>query len=125
MLEPAVIDILKKVDVIVSQRDIEAVHRIGKDSKRTIVHFVNRNDAEAALSSRTKLKGTNLFIEENFCPFLSKLGFMCRKLKREGFVFSTWMCNGSVFVKIKERDKPKLIKHPDELLTVYPSFDFS
>ena len=39
MMEPAVVDILKKVDVIVSPRDIEAVHKIGKDSKRTIVRF--------------------------------------------------------------------------------------
>ena len=57
MLEPAVVDILKKVDVVVSPREIEAVHRIGKNRQRTIVRFVNCKDAEAALNSRAKLKG--------------------------------------------------------------------
>ena len=27
-------------------------------------------------------KGTKIYIEENFCSFISKIGFMCRKLKR-------------------------------------------
>ena len=56
MLEHAVVDILKKVDVVVSPREIDAVHRIGKDRQRTVVHFVNRKDAETALNSRAKLK---------------------------------------------------------------------
>ena len=124
LLEPTVIDILKKIDVVVSQREIEAVHTIWKDRKRTIVCFVNRKDAVAALNSRAKLKGTNLFVEENFCPSLARLGFMWRKLKREEILFSTWMRNGLVFVKVKERDKPKIIKHTDELLTAYLDFDF-
>ena len=40
----------------VSPRDIEASHRIGKEKKQTIVRFVNRKDAEAVLTARSKLK---------------------------------------------------------------------
>ena len=125
MLKPTVIDILKEIDVVVSRREIEAVDRIWKDKKRTMVRFVNRKDTEAVLNSRAKLKGTNLFAEENFCASLATLGFMCRKFKREEILFSTWMSNGLVFVKVKERDTPKIIKHTDELLMAHPDFDFS
>ena len=131
-----VVDILNKIDVPVAPRDIQAAHRIGRYKERTIVRFVNRKDAEAALSNRRTLKdfdatsvglekGTKIYIEENFCPFISKIGFMCRKLKRGKHIFSTWMGMGRVHIKVREKDKPEIINHPDELITAYPGFEFS
>ena len=48
-LEEKVIEILDKIDVNVSSKDVEACHRIGKSknsSKTTIVRFVNRKHAK-------------------------------------------------------------------------------
>ena len=101
-------------------------HRIGRDKERTIVHFVNWKDAEAASNRSTSFDaGTKIYIEENFCPFVSKIGFMCRKLKRSKHIFSTWMGMGRVYIKVGEKDKPEIINHPDELITAYPGFEFS
>ena len=107
--------------------------RIGRGKERTIV---NRKDVEAAISKRSTLKvfdatsvgfetGTKIYIEENICPFVSKIGFMCRKLKRSKHIFSTWMGMGRVYFKVAEKDKPEIINHPDELITAYPGFEFS
>ena len=65
-IEPVVIKVLQQVNVPVSPRDIEASHRIGRDKKQTIVRFVNRMDAEAALSSRNKLKKLDFFFFMHF-----------------------------------------------------------
>ena len=131
-VESKVVDILNKINAPVCLRDIQAAHRIGRDKQRTIVRFVNRKDAEAAISNRSTLKdvdvtsfGTKIYIEENFCPFLSKIGYMCRQLKRSKHIFSTWMGMGRVFIKVREKDKPSIINHPDELITDYPGFEFS
>ena len=32
---------------------------------------------------------------------------------------------GRVFIKVREKDKPSIINHPDELITDYPGFEFS
>ena len=97
---------------------------------------LNRKDVEAAMSNRHTLKdfdatsvglekGTKIYIEENLCPFISKIGFMCRKLKKGKHIFSTWMGMGCVHIKVREKEKPEIINHPDELITAYPGFEFS
>ena len=32
---------------------------------------------------------------------------------------------GRVHIKVREKDKPEIINHPDELITAYPGFEFS
>ena len=56
-LEEKVIEILNKIDVNVSTKDIEACHRIGKsreNSKKTIIQFVNRKYAKKALLNKKR-----------------------------------------------------------------------
>ena len=58
-LEEKVTEILDKIDVNISSKDVEAYHRIGKSkgsSKTTIVRFVNRKHAKKALVNRKGLK---------------------------------------------------------------------
>ena len=58
-LEEKVIEILDKIDVNVSSKDVEACHRIRKSknsSKTTIVRFFNRKNAKKALVNRKDLK---------------------------------------------------------------------
>ena len=108
-VESTVVDISNKIDVPVPPRDIQAAHKIDRDKERTIVRFINRKDAEADMSNRHTLKdfdatsvglekGTKICIKENIFPFISKIGFMCRKLKRAKHIFSTWMGMGPVHV---------------------------
>ena len=55
-LEGKVIEILDKIEVNVSSKDIEACHRIGKsrdNSKKTIIRFVNRKYVKLFLTERT------------------------------------------------------------------------
>ena len=54
-LEEKVVDILNEISVDVSSKDIEACHHVGvskNNSKKTIVHFINRKHAKKALTSR-------------------------------------------------------------------------
>ena len=52
-------DILNEINVDVSPKDIEACHHVGvskHNSKKTIVHFINRKHAKKALTSRKNLR---------------------------------------------------------------------
>ena len=82
-VESTVVSILNRIDVPVSPRDVRAAHRICKDKERTIVRFVNRKDAQAAISKRSTLivfdatsvgsdTGTKVYIEDNFFPLFLK-----------------------------------------------------
>ena len=48
------VSILNRIDVPVSPRDVQAAHKNWKE--RTIIRFVNRKDAQAAISKRSTLK---------------------------------------------------------------------
>ena len=58
-----VINVLRKTtNVHVTADDIEACHRIDKfkgNSKKAIVHFINRKNCKCALVNRKKLKSFN------------------------------------------------------------------
>ena len=109
-LEGKVIEILDKIEVNVSSKDIEACHRIGKskdNSKKTIICFVNRKYAKKALLNRKNLKhldkssigqsnSNNIFFSENLTPMNNKLAFYCRKLDRDGYVEKTFSRKGVV-----------------------------
>ena len=97
-LEGKVIEILDKIEVNVSSKDIEACHHIGKskdNSKKRIIRFVNWKYAKKTLLNRKNLKhldkssiglsnSNNIFINENLTPMNNKVTFFCRKLKRDG-----------------------------------------
>ena len=99
-LEGKVVEILDKIEVNVSSKDIEACHHIGKskdNSQKTIISFVNQKYAKKAHLNRKNLKhldkssiglsnSNNIFINENLTPMNNKLVFYCCKLKRDGYV---------------------------------------
>ena len=103
-LEEKVIEILDKMDVNVSSKDIEDCHQIAKSknfSKTTIVRFVNRKYTKKPLVNRKGLKNIDrtsvglqkshsIFINENLTPTNSKIVFHCRELKRNGRIDKTY-----------------------------------
>ena len=140
-LEEKVIEILNKIDVNVSTKDIEACHRIGKsreNSKKTIIRFVNRKYAKKALLNKKSLKNINrssiglsnsgnIFINENLTPMNNKLAFYCRKLKRDGYIEKTFLREGVVCIRGSSIENGKTIKvlHFKTLFEYFPNFDFS
>ena len=101
-----VLDFAKKVDVNISDDDIDRAHRVGRrntessdaddwneqsigttssKSREIIVKFTNSSARLKLLKGRTKLrlgKVKNVFINEDLTPTRKELAFECRKLKR-------------------------------------------
>ena len=140
-LEEKVIEILNKIDVNVSTKDIEACHGIGKsreNSKKTIIRFVNRKYAKKALLNKKSLKNINrssiglsnsgnIFINENLAPMNNKLAFYCRKLKRDGYIEKTFLREDVFCIRGSSIENGKTIKvlHFNTLFEYFPNFDFS
>ena len=137
-LEDKVIEILSKVDVNVTNNDIEACHRMGKsknNSKKTIVRFVNRKFAKKALINRKKLitmdksllgLSDNVFINENLTPQNGKIYFHCRQLKRSGKIENTYTRDGIVQITSQSVENGKYLKiyHIQTLYELFPDYDF-
>ena len=134
-MESSVIKVLNTINVPVVSRDIVAAHRIGEAKELVICRMLNRKDAELAIKNRKKLKdldatsigfeaANGVYIQENYCPLISKLGFFCRLLYQANRVFETWMGRGKVFVKMTEAEDAVIIEHPDDLYDAFPDFNF-
>ena len=136
-LENKVIEILDEIDVKVTKEDIEACHRLpptrNNKIKKTIVRFVNRKKAEKSIENKKnlvrvdmvklKLNNNPLFISENLNDHYRELSWMCRKLKREGLIFSYKYQNETFVVKAKENSDSKIkVSHRDHLLKYYNDF---
>ena len=138
-LEETLIQILNKIKVYkIGTRDIEACHRLG--NKDAIVKFVNRKDAEDCLVNRKNLRqldnsevgiGSNskIFVSENLSPYMSKLAYYCRVLKRKSLLTAIRTYRGIIKVGLKNdsdilcwhkightNDLIKLFGNPDNLL---------
>ena len=128
---------MKGIDVEVSGEDIEACHRLPtkneSNNKKTIVRFINRKKCEKSLKNKKKLanvnlnslefpEGTQIFISENLNDFFHKIGWYCRRLKREGLIYSFKYQNESYAVKVKESSRFFKITHPDKLFENFPDF---
>ena len=120
-LQKHIIEIMKSLRINVADKDIHAVHRIGKQSSRprnVIVRFVNRKTAFKLLKNKKKLKNTshkNLYITENLCPYNKQLFNKLYRLKKNKEIHSVWSYNGNVFCKVREQDERVQIQHLDEI----------
>ena len=138
-LEGKIIEILDKIEVNVSSKDIEACHRIGKSKdnfKKTIIRFVNRKYEKKALLNRKKLKhldkssiglsnSNNIFNNENLMN--NKLAFYCRKLKRDGYVEKAFSRESVVCIRCRDFQDGKTIKvlmSLNTLVDLFRNFDF-
>ena len=139
-LEESVTEILSDIDVKVTSNDIEACHRIGKkinriNSTKTIIQFVNRKHAKKALFNKKKLSqnhknysfNTNnnpLFISQNLTRMNESLASQGRKLKRNNLVNACFRRDGIVTIKISDLSKAIKVYHMNDLLDLFPDFDF-
>ena len=123
-----------------TSNDIEACHRIGKKdtrigSTKTIIRFVSRKHAKQALYNKNRLSQVKkkyifnpnsnpLFIIENLTRMNESLAYQGRKLKRNNLVNACYTRDGIVTIKINERPKAIKIHHMNNLLELFPNFDF-
>ena len=139
-LEESVTKNLSDIDVKVTSNDIEACHRIGKknyriNSTKTIIGFVNRKHTKKALYNKKKLSqnhknysfSTNnnpFFISENLTRMNESLAYQGRKVKRNNLVNACYTRDGIVTIKINDCSKAMNVYHMNDLLDLFPHFDF-
>ena len=79
------------MNIAITKNDVEDCHIDGKNSKITIVRFVNRKHCYAILSKKfetskidkSKLESNvKLYLSENLTPYNQHLPWKCRELKR-------------------------------------------
>ena len=111
-------DILNEISVDVSPKDIEACHRVGvskNNSKKTIIHFMNRKHAKKAFISRKNrrkslLPNCNVLINENLTIKNNEITFLSRKLKRSGHLTEIYARDGTVHISSPEIHRGKVLK---------------
>ena len=98
----------RKLDVQLSTHDVVRSHRIGRKNpeKETprdiIVRFTTHNTKVDVMRNARKLKGTQLFVNEDLTKVRSTIAWEARTLKRQNKVADTWTRDGTVFVKVGE-----------------------
>ena len=121
-LEHKVIDILNSAstdNVVYRSEDLEACHRLPSKNgpKPVIIRFANRKKRDAAFNSKKSLKGKNfkdlgidnaLYFNECHSPYVKKLAYYGRKLKKSNKIVQLSTTNG--VIKIKTSNESRWIK---------------
>ena len=134
VLESVVINLFNTVFYHkISGRDIESVHRVSRDSSKTLVKFLNRKDASSLLEAKSVIASMDKGLLENgfseriqvdvhLTPYMSTLAYKCRCLKREGKVLKVSTDKGRV--KLLKSDPNGILKwhdvsHPSDLVDLF------
>ena len=113
--------IVNKVDIDITERDMRAVHCIGKEG-RTNIKFSNRKDCQALLKVKRDLNYLNMkdfdfeenkkiYINENLCPYYRVPWTKSKRLHQLQKIFSFYASNRSNDIQIKKNDKEVIITH--------------
>ena len=96
---------------------------------------MNRKVCKSALKNRKKLRSVDatklelpirskLFINENLSPYVNKIAFQCRRLKRARKIIKVYSHERIVHIVRTVQEKPKKIIHMSDLTFMFPEFDF-
>ena len=115
----------------------KACHRIGKskrNSKKTIVCFINWKHCKCTLVNRKTLKSftsesiglpnNKLYFNENLTEYNNTLLFFGRKLKLAGLLISTYTLNSTVNILRTVGERLIKVFHISKLLELCPKFEF-
>ena len=114
---------------------MQAVHRIGKEG-RTIIKFYNRNDCQAlrkVLRDLNNLTMKNvgfgeskrIHVNEGLGPYCRVLWAKSKRLHHLQKIFSFYVSNGSINIKIKDNDKGITITHTADFEKYFPGIDLN
>ena len=95
----------------ITERDIEAVHRISFKSPLVLVKFMNKKDATALVDSRSSIvsykndefglgESNKLYVEHQLTPYMGLLAYRCRCLKRKNVIINTKVQKGIVKILV-------------------------
>ena len=135
-LEPTVCRILHHIGVNISEDKIEACHRLGRNSDRTIVKFSSRKDSEHMMNVKKDFKdldatdlhlpaGTRLYINDSLRPYCRGLWNETKKLGNKKKTFSYFTGNFTVRIRLQEKSSYSIITHIDDLNVPFPNESFS
>ena len=117
-----VIEVVKeKLKIDLKREDLDRSHRIPVRGRRRegdrgappnpiIVKFIRYNRRREIYDSRSKLKGTNIFIHEDLTRERSDLLF---KVRSHNNVKRTWTYDGRIFALMEDGRKVKITKDAD------------
>ena len=134
-LEYVVFKAITKAGIEVSDKDIEDCGQVGKRGT-TIVKFCKRKVSKQVLNVRkdlTKLSMEDLqltgqgklYINQSLCPYYRVLWSKSKSLHRMGKIFSYYVSNGTVKIKIQETSQPLSIMHTSDLEKLSSNIDLS
>jgi hypothetical protein len=105
-----------KADII--GNDIKYVVKIGNDSDQTnrvLVVFENITAKPKVVTNKKKLKGQQLWINDDLTPHRSHLAYLARKAVKEKKIYQTWTTDGKVFIMSTEGSRPRKIVKPEDI----------
>uniref|UniRef100_A0A1A8F5H3 Uncharacterized protein n=1 Tax=Nothobranchius korthausae TaxID=1143690 RepID=A0A1A8F5H3_9TELE len=121
-LEKQVIDFLGSKGINIDSKDIEGCHPLPSKNKNQkpaiIIRLVNRKQKKELLKQGRKLKGTNVYINEQLIKKNADIARQARLLRKQKKIQSTWTSNCKVFIKLNgspEQAKILVIKEMAEL----------
>ena len=137
-LECAVVELLRSINVIIEDYEVDTVHRLPSKQipKTTIVRFVSRKTVRACLKNCYKLKDiedlnidingldadSNIYIRPSQCSYVKNLAFNCRQLKRDKLIKKVHTGkDGRVTVENNDGSFLK-VSHMEDLSKNFPTF---
>ena len=137
-LEIAVLEILRSINVVIEDYEVETVHRLPSKQvpKATIVRFMTRKTVRACHRNSYKLKNlsdldididglnvdSHIYIRPSQCSYMKNLSYNCRQLKREKLIKKVIIAkDGRVSVENIDGSFLK-VSHMEDQTTNFPGF---
>ena len=124
-LEGTAMNILRKFDVETDSSNIEDYHWLpSKEPKRVIIKFLKGKDPNRIRRCKKNLKrmdlislgiSSPLFIKGSLCQYYKVLRQKCKRLSTNKFTDSFWVSDGSIRLRVDDKDRPCIITHISDL----------
>lgn len=111
-LESQVIHFFKSKNIDI-QSNISSCHSLSRQDKQTkpaiLIRFVAAKHKAGVLRQGKKLKGTNVYVNENLTKKNAEIARTARSLRKQHKIQATWTRNGKVLIKLNGTPEAKVI----------------
>ena len=107
-----------KVEVIM---DVGRMGRKNQAKSRDVLVKFNNNAIRESVYRKRKLLtriDDPLYINEDLTQYRSQLFYEARKIRKKGHLFGAWTQQGSIMVKVKSDDSPRVVSNHNDLKTL-------
>ena len=132
-LKSTVTKMLNKVGIDITPRDISACHRL-KGGKKTIVRFINRDDAYSTLEKFTEMKNCDftdilgskptVYVNPNLAPELRTLLWRMKSLKADGIIEFYGSTSNGVYYQTARKGRKHFVYGETDFYDVVDECDF-